>query len=353
MTLDRLGERTDRNIIGVDVGGANLKLANLAGVTHSVAFPMWKKKDTLCVALQQALTRVTVEPPEIALTMTGELADCFETRAEGVEYIVNQVSLAIPNSKCHVYGVDGSWKSAAEAVADPWSVAASNWHALASWVTRHFATNGEWLLVDIGSTTVDLIRIANGAVATDSRTDRDRLQRRELIYTGLERTPVAAMVRSVFIEEQECPVMAERFADSIDVYLSLGLVDEEPDNCDTADGRPRTREKAMARLARMVGEDLSTLAETEIRSIASQVLESQVNLIASAVACHLSTGCKQVLFTGHGTPISKRVALQLSGECRFEYLDEVFDTGVARCAPAYAVAKLLSSSEWNDPKEEC
>ena len=70
-------------IAGLDIGGANIKLADADGRGWSQVFPMWKEHRRLCVALSEMLDAFG-EAELIAVTMTAELADCFETKAEGI-----------------------------------------------------------------------------------------------------------------------------------------------------------------------------------------------------------------------------------------------------------------------------
>ena len=64
-----------------------------------------------------------------------------------------------------------------------WSSA--NWHASAALIARYCR---EALLIDMGSTTTDIIPIVAGAVAARGYTDAERLATRELAYGGLVRS---------------------------------------------------------------------------------------------------------------------------------------------------------------------
>ena len=65
--------------IGIDIGGANLKIADAYGEAMSVPFAIWKESHKLQQTLQEMLTRF--QPYDLlAVTMTAELADCFETK---------------------------------------------------------------------------------------------------------------------------------------------------------------------------------------------------------------------------------------------------------------------------------
>ena len=113
------------------------------------------------------------------ITMTGELADCFFDRVSGVKHIVNQVSQAFERLALDsplFYAVDGGFLTAEASRGAETLLAASNWHALGSFVAR--TQTKDCYLIDIGSTTADLIPIAGGTVATSATTDFERLERR-------------------------------------------------------------------------------------------------------------------------------------------------------------------------------
>ena len=52
------------------------------------------------------------------------------------------------------------------------------------------------LLIDVGSTTADVVPIVAGRVAATGRNDLERLQAGELVYTGVLRTNLAAIARA-------------------------------------------------------------------------------------------------------------------------------------------------------------
>ncbi|MCA9133469.1 MAG: hypothetical protein KDA45_09955 [Planctomycetales bacterium] len=338
--------------LGVDIGGANIKLADAQGESLSRPFPMWTDAPRLAAFLGEMLAAYTRRRERsisrLAVTMTGEMADCFETRAEGVRRILAQVGMVFPAVATSVYTVEGAWLSPQAACADPWRVAASNWHALASWIGQS-PVCADWapqLVVDIGSTTVDVIPLARGCVATAARTDRDRLQLGQLVYTGVGRTSVAAILAEVMLEGRPCPLVAERFATSDDAYLVLGLSQEDAGDHDTADGRARTVPCAQARLARMVAEDAQRLAPAAIASIAQQIVDSQARRVAQAIVANAGIEGDGrplvVLVSGHGRALAQLLPQHLPFPVHLLWLDERLSSEAARCAPAQAVAWLLS-----------
>jgi|LakMenEpi03Aug12_release.lakeMendotaPanAssembly.Ray.scaffolds.fasta_scaffold00030_94 probable H4MPT-linked C1 transfer pathway protein len=349
---------------GLDIGGANIKMCLTDGHSMSQPFPMWLRYQQLAESIQNLIQQTGtgwIEGDWAAVTMTGELADCFRSRSQGVRYILDQLSNVFPPQRCRVYAVGGSWLTFEQAANCPWDVAASNWHALAKWCLAQNPWGSlDWhAVIDIGSTTVDILPTAHGQLLTQAKTDRQRMQVGQLVYTGMQRTPVAAVVQSLLVAGCRCPVMAERFATMDDVNLALQAVSDKPDDFDSADGRPRTRQFAMERLARMVGEDLETLGPDEIELMASQIALAQTqqinaallrNLVHAQLADDAQSGrsVARVLVSGHGRPLIERLKLLQSQhggqQVEFVYLDQFLPPETVRCAPALAVAMLAQES---------
>jgi probable H4MPT-linked C1 transfer pathway protein len=111
-----------------------------------------------------------------------------------------------------VFTVDGRFLQPADARREPMAVAASNWAATARIVSRR---HPDAILIDIGTTSTDIIPIVGGLVVALGRTDPERLTSGELVYIGALRTPVEAMASHV-------PLPAS-FHDSLPVPLSARL----------------------------------------------------------------------------------------------------------------------------------
>ena len=93
-------------------------------------------------------------------------------------------------------------------------IASANWHASASLVGR---LQQAALLIDLGSTTTDIIPIAQGRVAARGYTDAERLATGELIYAGLVRGFVMATADRVPFAGQWTTLINENFANMADV----------------------------------------------------------------------------------------------------------------------------------------
>src|SRR5262245_34946758 len=148
------------NILGLDIGGANLKAAHTGGAARLRPFPLWKNPAGLADALRTLLGEL---PPfdRLAVTVTGELCDCFETKRQGVAAILDAVELVAGRTPVRVWRTDGRFVGPATARQTPRQTAAANWYALAVYTGRH-APKGPALLLDIGSTTTDVIPLMDG-----------------------------------------------------------------------------------------------------------------------------------------------------------------------------------------------
>jgi probable H4MPT-linked C1 transfer pathway protein len=158
-------------------------------------------------------------------------------------------------------------------------VAAANWVATALSVAE---AHPNALLIDVGSTTADIIAIADGRVAATGHNDLERLLAGELVYTGVLRTNLAAIAPRVPVRGAWCPVASECFAISADVHLVLGRLAPEAYDCPTPDGRPPTLEFARERIARLVCADVEQLEPGEIDAIAAYLADEQLRQIEDA-----------------------------------------------------------------------
>ncbi len=184
--------------LALDIGGANLKAADGLGWTASRYFPLWRQPAELPAAIAALLRDAPHggRADGIAVTMTGELADCFATKRQGVACIVDAAEQAAAGRTVRIYTTAGDWVTPDEARQQPLQAAAANWHALARFAAR-FVRADTGLLIDIGSTTTDIVPLRDAVPAPAARTDTERLACGELVYTGVLRSPVCAVVQSL------------------------------------------------------------------------------------------------------------------------------------------------------------
>ena len=156
-------------MFGWDVGGAHVKvsMADGSGAVLDVAqwaCPLWQGLDHLERTIDLVFERwpqARADAAQHAVTMTGEMVDLFADRAEGVRVIVATLAQRL-GAQLRFYAGAAGWL-APDACADGWRhVASANWLATASWVATRVA---DAVLVDIGSTTTDIIPIVEGRIA--------------------------------------------------------------------------------------------------------------------------------------------------------------------------------------------
>lgn len=327
--------------LALDIGGANLKAADGHGFAESYAFALWREPNRLA----QELRTIIAEAPEsthLAVTMTGELADCFESKSQGVQHILKAVHAAADGRHTRVYLTDGMIVTPQVASMKPLQAAASNWHALARFCAR-FAGEGPAVLVDIGSTTSDIIPIVAGRPATVGHSDTERLLSGELVYTGIERTPACALLRSVSYRGQNCPIATEFFATTRDAWTILGEIPEDASDKRTADGRPATRGCARARLGRLVCADEESFNHRDAAIIAESIADAQTHLILTAlkdVIARLPASPSRVILSGHGEFLARRVLDRLGIPAQIVSLARELKPSISRCAPAHALAVI-------------
>src|SRR5437763_9179514 len=121
-------------VLGLDVGGANLKAAHTHGAALLRPFALWKNPVGLAGALRDLLASVPLFD-FLAVTMTGELCDCFATKRDGVAAILAAVEAAAGRA-VRVWQTTGRFTDLAAARATPLQTAAANWLALAQYAGR-------------------------------------------------------------------------------------------------------------------------------------------------------------------------------------------------------------------------
>ncbi|MCA9219114.1 MAG: hypothetical protein KDA71_02240 [Planctomycetales bacterium] len=327
--------------LALDIGGANLKVADGLGHAESYPFELWRKPDHLA---QELRTLIAQSPAcdHLAATMTGELADCFESKAEGVTFILDALRQAADGRHTRIYSSDGSLVTLEVAKRRPAAIAAANWHVLSCFASRF--TNGQpSLMIDVGSTTSDVIPLLGGEPATQQRTDTARLLRGELIYAGVERTPVCSLVAALPYRGHTCPIAREFFATTRDVYTLLGKLPEHPRSYDTADGRAMTKSASRLRLARMICADREDFNHRDAGVAAEAVAEAFTRLIQSSIRQVITAYSIEpalVILSGHGAFAAKKALDQAELPWKRVYLASEIGPAASRCAPAHALAVL-------------
>jgi probable H4MPT-linked C1 transfer pathway protein len=327
--------------LAIDIGGANIKTADGRGYAQSYAFPMWRDASKLA---QQVRTAISEAPPcdHLAITMTGELADCFESKPAGVKFILQALHTGSDNRHSRVYLVDGRLVTPQVALLSPRLAAASNWHALARFAGR-FVPSGPALLIDVGSTTCDVIPLVDGKPAASGKTDPQRLLSGELVYTGIERSPACAVAQTTPYRGQTCPLVHEVFATMRDAYVLLDRLAEDPSDTNTCDNRPVTKSACRTRLARMIAADEEEFNHRDAVALAQALGDAQAQRLAAAirqVVARLPAAPAAVVLSGHGEFLARTALDAMNLDVRHISLAREIGPGPSRSAPAHALAVL-------------
>ena len=318
--------------LGIDIGGANTKIATSDGTIKELHYlPLWKD-NTLSKKLKDISERL--KPDKVGVVITGELADCFKDKLHGIMSIMKAVEEAFT---CDVYyiGTNGNIHKDHDDLGD---LAAANWAASSRFIGEEV---GDCIFVDVGSTTSDIIPIVNTKHIAQI-TDFKRLIASELVYMGVLRTNIATLLDEVELEQGKCRVSSELFATTGDVHLLLGNIMPGTYTCATADGAGKSRLETMRRLARIVCADLEEISEDDIMKIAEQVKEKQINLLAEAIATVSIKYSKSIIVAaGIGEFMIFEAAGRLGMEC-ISVADK-WGKDISNVFPAYAAAWMIET----------
>jgi probable H4MPT-linked C1 transfer pathway protein len=264
--------------------------------------PLWEQAPI--TDLLQPYARAGCGPA--AVVMSGELADCFSEKMQGIAFIVHAVRGAFPSAK--FYGTDARFHDRAVP-----ELAAANWLASADYLR---SLHPDAVLLDIGSTTADIIPL-NRFDDLKGLTDTKRLQNGYLLYTGMLRTSVPTLIRSVDLDGIPTPVSTEYFAASADVHLVLGHISPDLYTCDTPDRHGKTKDASLRRLARVVCADLDEIGTEGAYQVAEEFWRVQRSLICDQVRRVAAVcGGSEIIIAGIGAPLFSRElgGVDLAGE---------------------------------------
>ncbi|MDD5277447.1 MAG: hydantoinase/oxoprolinase family protein [Methylovulum sp.] len=340
--------------IGWDIGGAHVKAA-VINQSDEIIFvfqqpcPLWQGLGQLHDAVLSIIRQLPDRPYRHAITMTGELVDLFENREEGVKQIIAAMVDLLPNNELLIFsGSQGLLRQDQIGIRHYQAIASANWLASASFAAQKVEKG---LFIDIGSTTTDILVFDQGQVLAQGYTDYQRLQSKELIYTGIVRTPIMAVAQTVMDQDQETGIMAEYFATMADVYRVTGELNEAHDQTATADGAEKTILASARRLSRMIGCDFYPKELSRWLQFANTIRNQQMEKIQRTcerfIANHGITNHSPLIGAGVGRFLVTEIAQTL----QYPYLDfaelcsgstKQTDLCLADCAPAVALAYLAN-----------
>ncbi|EHR71863.1 putative H4MPT-linked C1 transfer pathway protein [Burkholderiales bacterium JOSHI_001] len=345
-----------RSVIGWDVGGAHVKACWVQqGRVHAVAqwpCPLWQGLQHLDAAIAQAQALWPLADAHHGLTMTGEMADLFPDREAGVAALAARLAQHLGPSLV-IYAGAAGWLPAGRAARHWRGVASANWRLTAEWLARQL---GDAVLVDIGSTTTDLVPLHGGQVASRCEDDAQRLAHGELVYQGVARTPLCALGPQVRFDGDDVNLMNELFATSADVYRLTGDLDPAHDQHPAADGAAKDKLATQQRLARLIGRDARDASDAQWLALAHTFRQRQVAEIhrnlqrvlagadLPAAAPLVAAGCGAFLVPELAATVGRPQA-SLVAMLPLDELTAADRAWAGVCAPAVAAALLAPGPE--------
>jgi probable H4MPT-linked C1 transfer pathway protein len=352
VTREDLSRRSSSiDLLGWDIGGVHLKVAAMSGgrIVAAAQAPYQIRRGLGVVSDALAeLPDWARSAPRHAVTMTAELSALFDDRPAGVAALAEWARTSL-SGRVSIYGGRAGFLEPGNAASHALDIASANWHATAAFLATR---QRDALLVDIGSTTTDVIPIVAGAVAAHGYTDGERLATAELVYTGAVRTPIMALADRLPFSGTDVTLVAEHFATIADVHRLAGGMPPEVDQQETADGRDKSLAASRARLARVLGRDAMDASDGAWDGLARHIAELQLRRLQDACARVLSrpdvATMPPLVGCGAGSFLAARLAARLGLAYRdfasfVPLAEEAGGFWLATCAPAVSVACLAAA----------
>ncbi len=284
------------NILGLDIGGANTKAALVKFRSSEILesfsvieyFPFWEKTlndipsmfkrivENLIILNHLKLKNINF----VSITITAELSDAFQTKRKGIFTILNALEQVFEKEKMFFINNKNEFINFNQVKSDPISIAAANWVSTSLFLGKFVP---KCILIDAGSTTIDVIPILNSIPVSRGKNDVERLMNRELIYTGGLRATIPSITHFLPYKDKMIRISFEKFALVSDVHRILNNISETEYINDTADNRSKALNDCYARLARMICMDLESISVKELDKIAKYIFNKQVEMISDDI----------------------------------------------------------------------
>ena len=333
---------------GYDVGGAHLKVAlAMNGRTiavRQIPCPLWQGLDALDDAFASVRDLTDLAQQHI-VTMTGELCEAFPDRVKGVEAIVDRVQTLTAPNEVRIWMGRRGISATQQARAHPLDVASTNFLASAALAGKRVANA---LLMDMGSTTTDIVPVVDGVPVPRGLSDGERLRTGELVYSGTTRTDVSCVAQRAGLDGITQRLAAGSFANMADVRRVLGTLADDVDQHPTLDGRGKSQAESLERFARCFGRDASEFSVDTWHVSAAEIVAQQMHDIADAargvIADAQLPADAPIIAAGVGAyeiaALAEQLGCTVQSFADLANADDACRDWATRCAPAVAVALL-------------
>lgn len=284
-------------ILGLDIGGANTKVALLNyqddkiinSYSYVVYFPFWEKSIKEIPVMLERIILNLIDRTELnskddidflSITITAELSDAFQTKRVGILKILSALDDVFDNKKLFFINTESEFIEFKTAKSNPLSIAAANWVSTSLFLGEFVP---QCILIDAGSTTIDIIPIQFSNPIAIGKDDISRLMNHELIYTGGLRATIPSITHFVPYKEQMIRISFEKFALVSDVHRILENISEVEYINNTADNRSKSLEDCYSRLARIICMDIELISKEELNKIAKFIYDKQLEIISKEI----------------------------------------------------------------------
>ncbi len=285
-------------ILGLDIGGVNTKTALIKfqnseieeSFSHIEYFPFWEKSiDDIPKMLTMVVSKLEkksdnkyklINVDQIAITITAELSDAFQTKREGILTILDALGKVFEIEKLFFINNEGKFIDYKTAKSNYALIAAANWVSTSLFL-GHFIS--QCVLIDAGSTTIDIIPILDSYPVAKGKDDISRMLNHELIYTGGLRATIPSITHVVPYKGELIRISFEKFALVSDIHRILNNISEEEYINDTADNRSKSIDDCYARLARIICMDIDTITKDELDEITQYIYKKQIEIVSEEI----------------------------------------------------------------------
>ena len=216
----------------------------------------------------------------IAAAITAELSDAFQTKREGILTILKALKQVFDEKKIFFINNECSFNNYKSAMTNYLKIMAANWVSTSLFLCNFIST---CVLIDGGSTTIDVIPILNSLPVAKGNDDVTRMINHELIYTGGLRATIPSITHFVPYKGNLVRISFEKFALISDVHRILNNITEKEYINDTADNRSKSLNNCYARLSRMICMDFETISKDDLDLIAKYIYKKQLNIISREI----------------------------------------------------------------------
>ena len=235
--------------LGIDIGGAHFKIIGL-DEKKSVCFAdyrkcyVWKSLNNLRNEIEYTNSLNLKKNTPCGITMTAELCDNFKNKKHGaieISKLCKKLKLNYTfytkSEKIFSKNIENNYKN----------FISMNWHSIA----RHFSKKfNNLLVVDFGSTTTDFICIKNSKIVNNGFEDFSRLSKKEMLYTGIIRTPLFGLQHEISLRKKKYHIIPELFSNTSDIYRINNFIKKDFDIDDEADNGMKGTLNSLLRISR-------------------------------------------------------------------------------------------------------